>query len=95
MKALKVMKGSKKDLTEADGRSPKEIEEARESFTGFDPEDPPISFGHDPTSVGVQSDHRRLFLLKFSFDLVRLSIAHCSSAYLNLTQCSSARIEAT
>ena len=66
MKAIKVMTGSKRDLQES-GKTLKDIEEARESFTGFDPEDPPPSIGHEslrhPNDGGVLSDHRRLYYI--------------------------------
>ena len=64
--ALKVMKGSKKegDRQEDHERpSLRDLEEARESFTGFDPEDPPPSIVPSGAPVGwdggVQTDHRR------------------------------------
>ena len=56
---------SKKDGGPKDeGRSSlRDLEEARESFTGFDPEDPPASLGNPSVNHprdGVQTDHRRL-----------------------------------
>lgn len=65
------------------GKSPKpklktlkEIEEAFESNTGFDPEDPPQSLesgseqnqGGVPWDASLQSDHRRSFTARLLFN---------------------------
>ena len=65
--ALKVMKGSKKEgrqeLDPESSSNLRDLEEARESFTGFDPEDPPPSIVPSGAPLGwdggVQTDHRR------------------------------------